>query len=99
MPPRSTASPGKTKQAAPKTRAAKAATPAKKPAANKAPAKARTTRLGKSHVVSPDDRRRLISHAAYLRAERRGFAPGSELADWLEAEAEVDALLGSREAD
>jgi len=27
---------------------------------------------------------------AYLRAERRGFAPGHELEDWLAAEIEVD---------
>jgi hypothetical protein len=35
----------------------------------------------------------MISEAAYLRAERRGFSPGYELDDWLAAEAEVDALL------
>lgn len=96
MPPRTTASPTKAKQAAPKPRAAKAAAPAKIPAAKKAPAKARTTKAGKTVLVPPDERRRLIAHSAYLRAERRGFAPGSELADWLEAEVEVDALLRAR---
>jgi len=35
----------------------------------------------------------MVAQAAYLRAERRGFAPGSEEEDWLAAEAEVDALL------
>lgn len=30
----------------------------------------------------------MIATAAYFRAERRGFAPGNELADWLQAEAE-----------
>jgi hypothetical protein len=35
----------------------------------------------------------MIAQAAYLRAERRGFAPGAELEDWMAAEAEVDALL------
>jgi hypothetical protein len=35
----------------------------------------------------------MIAEAAYLRAERRGFAPGYEAEDWLAAEAEVDALL------
>jgi hypothetical protein len=35
----------------------------------------------------------MIAQAAYLRAERRGFAPGGEAEDWLAAEAEVDALL------
>jgi hypothetical protein len=29
--------------------------------------------------------------AAYLRAERRGFASGYEVEDWLAAEAEVSA--------
>lgn len=33
----------------------------------------------------------LISEAAYYRAERRGFAPGDELADWLAAEQEIRA--------
>lgn len=44
-------------------------------------------------VVDADARRRLIETAAYLRAERRGFVGGSAEADWLEAEAEVDAWL------
>jgi Protein of unknown function (DUF2934) len=41
-----------------------------------------------------DVRRALIAQTAYFRAERRGFAAGGEERDWLEAEAEVDALLG-----
>jgi hypothetical protein len=39
----------------------------------------------------------MIEQAAYLRAERRGFAPGSEVEDWLAAEREVDALLSVRQ--
>jgi hypothetical protein len=37
----------------------------------------------------------MIAEAAYLRAERRGFAGGreKEREDWIAAEAEVDALL------
>lgn len=31
-----------------------------------------------------------ISLTAYLRSEARGFEPGRELEDWLEAEREVD---------
>ncbi len=38
----------------------------------------------------------MIAEAAYLRAERRGFAPGHEHEDWLAAEAEVDGLLRAR---
>jgi len=30
-----------------------------------------------------------IALAAYYRAEQRGFAPGGELEDWLEAEREL----------
>ena len=46
--------------------------------------------------VTPEARRALISEAAYLRAEQRGFAPGQETDDWLAAEAEVDALLSEQ---
>lgn len=34
-------------------------------------------------------RQRLISEAAYYRAQKRNFASGRELDDWLAAEAEV----------
>jgi Protein of unknown function (DUF2934) len=37
-----------------------------------------------------DSRAARIAEAAYWRAERRGFAPGRELDDWLEAEREID---------
>ena len=43
--------------------------------------------------LTPEARHALIAETAYLRAERRGFAPGQETDDWLAAEAEVDALL------
>lgn len=32
---------------------------------------------------------RLIQEAAYFKAKARGFAPGGEVQDWIEAEAEV----------
>jgi chromosome segregation ATPase len=35
----------------------------------------------------------MIADAAYFRAERRGFNGGDPVADWLEAEAEVDTGL------
>ena len=38
---------------------------------------------------SDHDRRRRISEAAYYKAERRGFTPGEEDKDWLEAEKEI----------
>jgi hypothetical protein len=37
------------------------------------------------------DRAQRIAIAAYHRAERRGFAAGHELDDWLAAEREIDA--------
>jgi hypothetical protein len=36
-----------------------------------------------------DERERRIAEAAYYRSQRRGFTPGSELADWVAAEQEV----------
>ena len=38
-----------------------------------------------------------IAEAAYRRAERRGFAPGGEVDDWLSAEREHDAADTSAE--
>lgn len=37
-----------------------------------------------------------IAHAAYLRAEKRGFAPGHEIDDWLAAEADYLAAHGPK---
>lgn len=41
-------------------------------------------------------REQMIAEAAYFRAERRGFTPGNEMSDWLEAEADVEHLLTGR---
>ena len=41
----------------------------------------------------PDVRRRLVAAEAYFLAERRGFAAGNELEDWVTAEAAVDSRL------
>lgn len=60
------------------------------PAAAKAKAKAKA-----ADVPSDELRYEMIAHAAYLRAEQRGFAPGQELDDWLAAAAEVDARLAA----
>jgi DNA repair exonuclease SbcCD ATPase subunit len=35
----------------------------------------------------------MIEEAAYYRAERRSFSAGDPVADWLEAEAEIDRML------
>lgn len=39
--------------------------------------------------VADAARQKMISEAAYYRAQRRGFAPGRELDDWFAAEAEI----------
>jgi len=36
----------------------------------------------------------IIAEAAYFRAEQRGFMPGHEISDWLQAEADVEASMG-----
>ena len=43
------------------------------------------------HRLTSAERHRRICDLAYRRAEQRGFAPGGEVEDWLEAEREVDA--------
>lgn len=35
----------------------------------------------------------MVEEAAYFIAMRRGFAPGNELGDWLQAETDIDSLL------
>jgi hypothetical protein len=39
--------------------------------------------------ASPEEIRQLIAEAAYYRAKQRGFTPGHELEDWVQAESEV----------
>jgi len=40
---------------------------------------------------------RLIQERAYQKAESRGFAPGHEVQDWIEAEAEIKRSLQPRD--
>lgn len=66
------------------------------PSARKTIAKKATT--SQAHVdtqstVTPDERRKMIAEAAFIRAERRGFVGGDPAVDWLEAEAEIDRIL------
>ena len=35
----------------------------------------------------------MIAEAAYYRAEQRGFTPGNEMSDWLQAEADMEASM------
>ena len=41
---------------------------------------------------SLEQREAMIRDAAYYHAQRRGFAPGHDLDDWLSAEAEIDRI-------
>lgn len=46
-------------------------------------------------AIDTETQRMMIAEAAYYCAERRGFAPGGELADWLAAEAQIRARLAT----
>jgi hypothetical protein len=48
---------------------------------------------GGSASIDPEVRLQLVAAEAYYRAERRGFAAGNELEDWVAAEMEVDSRL------
>lgn len=56
------------------------------------------------HMVSAEVDKRtaalraMIADAAYFRAEKRGFAAGHELEDWLAAEAEIEQQLQQQES-
>lgn len=53
------------------------------------------TRPAKTDAEAPrPTRQERIAIVAYRLAEQRGFAPGAELDDWLQAEREVDAEDG-----
>lgn len=61
--------------------------PAARPPEIDKPVTGSTTRS--AELPSPEDVRRRIEKSAYFKAKARGFAPGYELQDWLEAEREV----------
>jgi hypothetical protein len=39
--------------------------------------------------IDPDEFREMVTERAYCKAEKRGFEPGYEMDDWLEAEQEI----------
>jgi hypothetical protein len=80
----------KAKVASVATASVAAAAPAKTAAVPKRAPK-KTTSATPS--IAPDQRRHYVEIAAFYIAERRGFAPGNPLDDWLAAEAEIDRLL------
>jgi len=54
------------------------------------------SQTNQSSAEQPSERRQRIAEAAYYKAERRGFAPGYEERDWLDAESEMDGELRTR---
>ena len=58
-------------------------------------ARASTSQDSPGQDISPDERRRMIEQAAYLRAEHRGFNGGDPMEDWLVAEREINRMLPS----
>ena len=46
--------------------------------------------------ITTEQRRQLIAQAAYFRALSRGFEGGDPVADWLEAEQEVDQAIADK---
>jgi hypothetical protein len=61
-----------------------------------APQSGADTTAAPAASISPVEFRHRVSEAAYYRAQQRGFAPGWEERDWLEAEAEIMQRLGLR---
>jgi len=44
----------------------------------------------KDNDIDPDKFREIVAERAYCKAEKRGFAAGYEMEDWLEAELELN---------
>jgi hypothetical protein len=49
----------------------------------------RTGKRSRKDVIDQIQRHAMISDAAYYLAQRRGFYPGRELDDWLQAERQL----------
>lgn len=74
-----------------RARSARRATPAAESSASAEALPSSKPEAGQA--IDAVQRYEMIARAAYYRAERRSFAAGSELQDWLEAEAEIDRVL------
>ncbi len=49
----------------------------------------RSSARAQSKPLSNEDLYKMIAETAYFKAKARGFIPGREIQDWIEAEAEV----------
>lgn len=76
--------------AAPRAAATKAAAP--KAAAAKRPSAGAT-----KTSFTAEERYRMIAEAAYYRAERHGFS-GDPVRDWIEAEHDIEMILGGKKS-
>ena len=89
--------PRKSRSAKPEAGTQAEVTPAPLPQAESAPIAAETApQRGieiRSIQLTPVDKAAMIAKAAYYRAEKRRFAAGHELEDWLAAEAEIEDLV------
>ena len=89
---KSTLPPAGEKKAAGSNGAKKIVAPkaSKKSAATTTPRKDAAKQL----VMTPEERYRMIAVIAYYRAEKRGFIGGDPAQDWVDAETEVQQLIG-----
>ncbi len=78
-------------------------TPASRPTQARKPARTApdapsvgTAAGGNSESPTPEQLYRMIQETAYFKAKARNFAPGHEVQDWIEAEAEVRRRIESR---
>ena len=76
----------KERRAAPRTAAPRNA---ESTAAPRATASAAPRTAASVKTPSNEEIYRLIAETAYFKAKARGFEPGGEVQDWIEAEAEV----------
>ncbi len=67
----------------------RAGAPRKRPPRKSSALSTDTTTTAPGTEVPADELHRRIAETAYYKAQQRGFAPGYEHQDWVEAEAEV----------
>lgn len=60
------------------------------------PSPLQASKPAKPAQPTPEQVYRMIQETAYFKAKARDFAPGHEVQDWIEAEAEVRRRMGSR---
>jgi Protein of unknown function (DUF2934) len=59
----------------------------------KKPVSTAAAKAAPKKAATKASREHMIAEAAYYRAEKRGFAGGNEMGDWLDAEVEIDQTM------